>query len=345
MIIKILLLLFCIVLVFTPLSVSAQKLECSEVRDHCISVAEKEYNECSENCSDPEVHEATVIPACIALGYKPSSLKYQECIEEEIKSCKQGCKQDYHENTEFCHECYKKCRKGDVFGTVQMFFVVNDDDINSGQHLERKGSFTVTGLWKFQPAESTKGKKGLRTFSEAYTKVIYNYYERATTNRCTTNPACTLRWYLHHSSAPMPFCPECGPSKIYIADIPNMGSIYTVAYRGMVAILRGKQMVNCRYCQYKDYSRQINVGEFFISDDVKTNGEMSGSDSWKSCGDAFQDNVHCNAFQDNVHFTINRNKQVSKLGKVQYSPKKREGYPAGNSDVSIQANWKFYLAK
>lgn len=332
MFIKIVLSLVFIGLLVVPQVVFTQDFDCYKMRDLCISKAENQYNECVENCGDPEVLEATTIPACIAEGYKLSSLKYQECIEEYIKGCKQICKEDYHKGTEFCSDCYKKCRKGDIFGTIQMSFVVKSSDEN--ENFERKGSFTVVGIWKFQPEESTKkGKKGLKTFSESYTQVIYNYYENETIYR----RECTLHNYLHHSSAPMPYCPECGPSKIYIADIPNMWSIYTVAYRGMIAILEGKKRDDCDE-GYKDYSRQITIGAFTVSDDVKRIGEMSGSDSWNSCG---------NAFQDNVDFTINRNKQVAKLGKVQYSPKKREGCVGhrGSDNVSISVNWKFYLIK
>lgn len=114
MLIKIVLSLVCIGLLLVPLSAFAQRLTCSEVLDHCISKAENQYNECSENCNDQEVLEATDIPACIAKGYKPSSLKYQECIEEYIKSCKRICKEDYHENTGFCQSLIKNVERGNV---------------------------------------------------------------------------------------------------------------------------------------------------------------------------------------------------------------------------------------
>lgn len=313
-----------------PQEVFTKDFDCYKMRDHCINKVENQYKECMKNCSDPEGFESTFIPYCISEGFKPPSLKYQACIEENIKGCNQICKEDYHKSTGFCYDSYKKCRRGDIFGTIQMSFVVKSSD--KSVTFERKGSFTVVGIWKFQPKESGKNMK---VFREENIQLIYNYYENDTYK---VSSDCTLDSYLHHSSAPMPYCPECGPSKIYLADIPNMGSIFTVAYRGMIATLEGKKREGCD-TGYKEYSRQIAIGAFTISDDVKRNNEMSGADSWHSCG---------NLFQDEVDFTINKNKLVGKFAEAQYSPpKEREGcggYP-GSDNVSLSVNWEFNLMK
>jgi len=316
---------------------------CDEALKDCTSEADKWDSLCIE------VKKAGIDFNCESDGYKPGSMDYLKCKEDYTKNILKNCRELYRKNTDACYSAYKNCRKGDIFGIIHLSFK-EKGDVCSSAYIERNGSSTIVGIWKYQPSESYGY---VQSFRPDNPQIIYNYYETAVEHSENCPPLTPhshdcplLEWRLQDGSAKiLVLDPRFdGPgSRFQIYNIPNIGKIYTVSNPGMPVEIKGEKREGRsrpECLRYKNYSRRISVGGFGIFDNVLPNGEMRGSGSWKSCG---------HPFQHEIGFGIG--KDSSKLFKGKYSPPKYsppEGScPSGSlqEDVFIQVNWRFYLIK
>lgn len=79
---------------------------------------------------------------------------------------------------------------------------------------------------------------------------------------------------------------------------------------------------------------KVRFGKFLFSDNIKTGGEMSGSESWESCG---------NDAIETISFEIEKDKISVSEGE---SPIKRPGKHEGecrNLKGSLRVKWKFNM--
>lgn len=312
---------------------------CDQFLKECISNSEGYYKECLDN-------KILADFKCKSMGYKPYSKDFRMCVDDITNYWEKECRKNYHQHTENCYKTYKNCRKGDVLGIVHISFR-EKGNICSSPYKEREGSYTLVGIWKKQTSESYGY---IQSFKPENLQIVYNYNETALEHNenCPSlmphqHECPIILWEIKDGSAkgyPLD-SPFDGPaSRIQIYSMPNMGPIYRAALPGMAVSVEGKKHKgnsppDC--FQSVNYSRQISVGSFSISDDVLPNGDMKGSESWKSCG---------HPFQDKIGFGIGRDKLSSKAGKKKdtHSPSKYESCPSGE-EVLINTNWKFYLIK
>lgn len=135
--------------------VFAQKFECNEMLKRCILIVENQYKEDNEICMLPEISE----PLC-AVMYKFESAKFMECVNEKVQECREENRRMYLEGIDFCNQSYKKCRRGDVFGIINM--AISYERKISTEFTTGNASFSIIGFWKYRPDESYSGVKNYR---------------------------------------------------------------------------------------------------------------------------------------------------------------------------------------
>ncbi len=331
--------MFCIFsIIFLSLKTHAQQ-SCDQFLKECLSNSEVRYKECLDN-------KILADFKCKSIGYKPSSKDFRLCVDSINSYWDRECKKFYHQCTESCYKTHKNCSKGDVVGIVHISFR-EKSNICSSPYKERDGSYTLVGTWKKQTSESYGY---IQSFKPENLQIVYNYNETALEHNenCPSlmphqHECPIILWEINDGSAKgYTLDPRYdGPaSRIQIYNMPNMRPIYRAVLPGMVVNIEGKKRKGDSHpdcLQHINYSRQISVGSFSISDNVSPNGEMKGSESWKSCG---------HPFQDKIGFGIGRDKLSSKAGKKKdtNSPSKEESCPSGE-EVLINTSWKFYLIK
>ncbi len=311
---------------------------CDETLKECLSISEKTYRECLDNKALAEFR-------CKSMGYKPYSKDFTFCVDSINSYWDKECKKNYHQYTESCYKLQKNCKKGDIVGIINVSFK-EKSNICASPYIESQGSYTLLGFWKYESSESYGF---IKSFKPQEPQIFYNFNETALQHNeyCSsltqhTHDCPILLWELQDSSAKIYALDTRydGPaSRLQIHSIPNMGQIYRASLPGMVVNITGKKRKgnNPPYCmQYDNYSRQISVGSFSISDNLLPNGEMKGSQSWKSCG---------HPFRDKMGFGIGKDRLSSKSeAKNKYSPRKEDICPTGE-EVLINASWKFYLIR
>jgi len=122
---------------------------CDQALKDCTSEVEKQYEDCAK-ISAPAL---AMLTCYWEKGYKPGSWDYMKCEEEIIKKVREECKKQYQKYTDNCYSTYKNCRKGDIFGIIHISFKEKSDTCSS-PYIERNGSSTIVGIWKYQISES-----------------------------------------------------------------------------------------------------------------------------------------------------------------------------------------------
>ncbi len=268
------------------------KQSCDQFLKECLSNSETIYKECLDNKILADFR-------CESMGYKPYSKDFRMCVDSITSYWERECKKSYHQYTEGCYNVRKKCRKGDILGIVNISFK-EKSDICSSAYIERQGFYSIIGFWKKQPSESYGF---IQSFKAENPHILYVYNETALDHNenCPsltphTHDCPILVWYLQDASAKIYEEPRYDSIafRIVIRNIPGVGSIYQASLPGMLVNIKGKKIKGNsppECTSYDDYSRQISVGSFSISDDVSSYGEMKGSESWKSCGNPFKDKI------------------------------------------------------
>lgn len=366
MFIKVIVLLFYIALLLIPPEVFAQKITCKEMYERCITTLENEYKECIERVCD-EVFTGTT---CDALDIKPAS-KYYECLERESKSCRQTCYNEYYfKGKDFCHESLKKCRRGDVFGSVTMD-ISFEGNICRRPFSDGDASFTIIGLWKFQPKESDQYVKSYRpdnlqmmgrfnkrtlmdnhdcpTLSphEHVCPLLISYFYGGGGTILTVDPNIDIALNPLGRLVIMNFPSNLKRPKEFPSQI---APFYEVGHTGSIINIHGKERPSddcppnsdCLCPEYGPSTYKVRFGKFLISDDLKPDGEMSGSESWEACGNAIQATTKTkNERVADIHFSINK-KSLAK--KPQYDPKKKsQNEQCSTTSNSIKIRWKFNI--
>lgn len=352
------------IIFFIPFHVFAQQPQCKDILNRCINVNEAQYNNCTKSCKSDDIDIVYGL-ICEILGYKAGSSKWYECIDKETKECLKECKKYYNEGTEFCYESNKKCRKGDIFGHIHMSISYVSDQSES-TFITGSASFNILGFWKFQTKESNEYIKNYRPEN---LQIIALLRERAIAQN-DEYPYCPKLLWNFQGGVASGLSVETNvdyqqnplgrfvlynlpkPSKFAPKDIAKIVSpFYQVGSLGTIVSINGRKRAGDSPPQCFKYNPaiyKVRFGKFLISDNIKTSGEMSGSESWESCGN---DAIEMGADESGNHiatisFEIEKDKISMSEGESHIKwPGKHEGRCRDNLKGNIRVQWKFNVIK
>jgi len=327
---------------------------CDQALKDCTSEVESFYKDCAKIWASSEARATCEWEK----GYKPGSWDYMKCEEEIIKKVREECKKQYQKHTDNCYSAYKNCRKGDIFGKVWMEMSWAGED---AQHIyEGSAYFTIMGFWKYKPEETTELYKNYRPEGlQMMTRYEEKVDEKYPDNRCRP----LYQRYQGGGARVLMVDPNVDyrlnpAGRLYIINIPSKppkeaakflpeeikklygGPIYGVGYGpGKVIEIEGIKKVDRNYPKcliYKKSIIEVTFGEFFITDNL-IKGEMSGSESWVSCGDG-------GPYPNGIGFVIGKDYiTVLEKGEPQYDPDNID--KCDYVTYKIKVYWKFYLIK
>jgi hypothetical protein len=353
-----------------PQTVMPQEIKCKDMKDRCIRTVEQQYQDCFAACkaADWDVF-------CLDIS---DSLKFQECRETNIKSCNQECTKEYQQYNNFCYDAYKQCRKGDVFGKVTMD-ISYEHDVCSAPYVSGTASFTILGFWKYQPGESNEYVKNYRPnylhlmglLTES-TMVHNEECPHLTPHRhgCPT----LLSHFVGGGGAVLSVSPNVDmpnnplgrlvlfdfPSKIFkskhVPQSVRPTPLYRVGHLGEEIRLMGMERpdgdcppdsrdYSCFCPKYGPAVYKVRFGKFLISADLKSKKEMSGSESWESCGNAIEKTGGTKSFEHEATLSFSIQKD-SLSGESDYDPKKKEmGEDCSTMKSKITVQWDFSVIR
>jgi hypothetical protein len=228
--------------------------------------------------------------------------------------------------------------KGDLVGrfSVDITYVPGE---HGEPRIARHSTFTAVGTWRYRPEESFGI---IDHYRPEPLKVMYSFWERA--DDPTPNEGCpTLEWFLTGSgAASMPVWPEFDMAHpmgrlIVRGDVAVLGSHYEVHSPGLKQrfMVAGSERVGdtlpaCKI--YRPHDREILLGAFGIRAQLGPNGEMSGTDSWTSCGSADT--------AERIYFGVDHVQAALSGRGTAYQPKKAEG-ECHSGTTTLRVEWSF----